>query len=365
MIKKILLFLILIFPLILNAEDISKINDIECDLIHAKNNAQTYVYSYPQAFASVGSPTNSQQTLSIGLSQSLSGLIRSQELNEAANYKCEAIFAAHELDAYFTWAEQDIVQSGAKAELPSIKSTIEKAKINLIDIQNHLEAGTMTIINYRDALKLQQNFEAKQVELETILAVDLHPKSSQNVSELLERYASNFSKSEELLSRADSDKGWDVVASIGSRKIIDNSNQISGSNNDLQSFAALNLQYSLGSFPAKNEVEKVGKNSYELIFREQLGFGYKLDLIRSKLSNLIVVERSRGQFLRKSIESLIKIKESIAKSNSSLSAIVINSIELDISFNKAEFKASEFRRLGFENILYQLDNNNLLNVNKK
>lgn len=210
------LLLLAFLPSLVFAADEAQLT---CDLARAQAEVTASELKAPAAFASGGNQL-SQKTIAVGVSQSLSGIVRANRIQDAAEAQCASAQSSVRLEQYTLWSTLDIQKRGAIASLSKLNEAIDLATANVSTLKTEIDSGVITLDAVADAqLQLDTMQHSKASLLITISNV-IPSQDYTNVDELIRQYESDQATSAELTAKASAHSGWDFTVAVGENKPI-------------------------------------------------------------------------------------------------------------------------------------------------
>jgi hypothetical protein len=349
--KKLLLIVLLAFPLIVlaNAEDEAK---IACDLAKAQAEVIAAGLKAPSAFVSLGDPAIEQQSISVGLTQSISDIYEASRIRHAAEAQCESAQSLAKIEQFVVWSRTDIQKRGAAASLKLINDAIDMAAVNVKILNDQLAAKTTTIANLNAAEVQLEALQKTKSSLLSTIAIVIPSTEFGDISELIRAYQRSEGKAAELKAKANAHSGWDISVSAGERKPIgapyDNESQ--GTSPFITTYA----RYSFGTNASMRAAEEVGRDTELLLQNRQLGYNKILERQRKETQDLADIEATNVQVANKELEALRRISIPLESIESALAQDTRRVLDIQIKTIEADLAGAKIRLESFKELLVKM-----------
>lgn len=336
-------FLILLaFPLLAHAGEAQ----LACDLERSKAEVQASTLAAPAAFGTLGQdPASGTKSVSIGLTQSLSGYKQAGLVRSAADARCEAIKAELLLDEHARFALVEVQRVGATAELQKVEEAITLAKINLELLDRQLEAQTITIMEHTAARQALNSLQTQRVEVLRVIAQPSLPSTNISLLDLIESARHAEAEAARLSALASASTGWDVFVSAGVRE---------PQGGRASTYGTVGIRYSFGEGASRSAAENVGRLTGELASIAQGGYTQTVIRERSELTRLIEAENIELFSVHREIEHLIRVRTSLVGIETSLAQNQLRNLELQLKSLEAERAGTSTRLEGYRTLLGKL-----------
>ena len=334
---KILLIVLLLMPAIAFADNEAK---IACDLAKAQAEVIASELKSPSVFAT-GSDQISQKSIALGVSESLSGLVRASKITDAAEAQCASLQASVKLDQYTLWSITNIQKQGAIASLMILNSAIDQAIDNIRILNDQLQASVVTVSDIETAELELEALEKQKATLLTIISAVVPPIEATDISRLVHDYQFNQGRAAELTAKAQAHGGWDITVGIGENTPI--GSQPPGTSTDAAPFFTAMVKYSLGTHAAMRAAEEVGKNTQLLLQNQQTGYFQTLDRHRKEVHALIDIDTTNLANAYRQLKSLRRIRAPLDTVDSLLAGNARRTLDLHIKTTEADFAGATTR----------------------
>lgn len=349
---KILPTLVLLFPIISHSNEV----DVACDLEKSKAEIVALTSENPFISSSIGNDENNDKTITIGISQSLSGKSKARHIRSAANAKCNAISAVIKLEQAIKWSILEINQAAAEEELKLINEAIILANSNLKFIQEQLETKNTSISQYSSILEVVNVLEKRKLNLEKTLAVVIIKVSDISLTELVEMAKNQEALTQSELAKASADSGWDIIWSVGAKQTFEKTkiNDPSKPQNAAIPQIQILFKYSFGAGKASNIAKSVEQKTKNLLESQELGFSKTIDRLRRELVQLVKLESATVESSSKYLKELTILRQSVQNVDSFLGQNSYRDFNLRIKILQADYYSSQQKRLGYVKLLDRL-----------
>jgi hypothetical protein len=349
--KKLLLIALLAIPSVAlaNAEDEAK---IACDLAKAQADVIIAGLKTPSAFVSLGDPAIEQQSISMGLTQSISDFYGASRIRRAAEAQCESAQSLAKIEQFVVWSRADIQKEGAVASLKLINDAIDMAKANVKILNDQLAAKTTTVANLNAAEVQLELLQKTKSSLLSTIAMVIPPTEFGDISGLIRAYQRSEGRAAELKAKADAHSGWDISISAGERKPIGapHDNESQGSSPFITTYA----RYSFGTNASRRAAEEVGRNTELLLQNSQLGYNKILERQRKETQALADIETTNVQVAIRELEALRRISTPLESIESALAQDTRRILDIQIKTIEADLAGAKIRLESFNGLLVKM-----------
>jgi hypothetical protein len=346
---KVWLASLLLIPSLALAEDEAH---VACDLARAQAEVQASVLSMPAAFASFGDPAVNEKIVAVGVSESLSGLVRAKRLRDAAQASCDSAGSSMQLDRYVHWSMIAVQKRGAAAALGGLNDAIDLAKQNVTILNQQLATNATDVAAVGAAVNDLRSLEDHKSPLLKILTTVVPAISPSDVAGLLTSYQSDQGRAAQLTALSNANSGWDVAIRVGGQKPI--SNIPPGSDGSATPFVTASIRYSFGTHAAREAATQVGRDTELLIATAELGYPQVVGRLREEVRKLLEIENSYvgGDLL--TIDTLQRMRAPLAGIESVLATNALRTVDIRLKAARAELAGSRERSVAFTALLAEL-----------
>lgn len=336
------LLLTLLLPVVVQASEV----DVACNLERSKAELAAALLTAPQALLTFGqdSATGEKNAL-VGISQSLIGKSRATTIRRAADAKCEALSATIQLDQQSRFAIAQIGQTAARAELVLLMDTLRMSNEHVSLFQRQLDARSITIAQYTDAVQTRSMLEARLTALERQLAAPVPTAPDVNISTLISRAQLKEAQAASLVAKSSADAGWDVVVAGGMRQ------SFAGGSTP---FVGVTIKYSFGLEASRQAAHNVGKYTGQLLAEQQGGYYQTSKRQYVEVQNLMEVERSQVQTSRSTLSQLQHLRQPLSGLDTVLAQNMIRTLDIQIKLLEGSIVGAESRAHGYQSLLEQM-----------
>ncbi len=338
------LMLLLALPLAAGAAEPA---DLACDLERARAEVTASLLSRPTAFGTFGGAATSERNVTVGLSQSLSDLVRAGTIREAASARCSALAAEMLLDSQARWALLSVKRDAGTIELAAVDRALVTADANVNLLAGQLDARTITIGEYREAAGARTALELRRADLLRALAAPVPPTPTMDVPALIARAEEQEARSVALAERANAGNGWDVAVSGGVRQ------RLSGGGAD--PFVAVTARYSFGLGASRRAEADVRRVAAELAGAREDGRAGVAARELVEVRGLIDADEASVARATRELDELRRIRAPLSGIDTALALNAVRTLDLQIEALGATVVGASARLDGYRAVLKALE----------
>jgi hypothetical protein len=308
-------------------------NDDLCDLHKAKADLAASILNMPYVYGA----SNENNTASVGIAYSFSGMTKGSLIKEIAIAKCDLLASTTLLDEQQKWALISIQKAGARAEFLALNKARDLAKERLDFTRSQFESKTITLTEYNSIRQLQLSIDTKIAAARMILAETNQPVDIINIKTLVDKARISDGKVAELQARLEAENAWDITLSAGTQKdLIDNNSPVSP-------FAGIAFRWSFGSFGSSDTIAKIKNKSEQAFTTDPRGYSNNFNLLLSKVEELLKVEQSKEISLTSGIADMDKLLQPLIGIDSATAQAYRKLMEIQLAIYKAELAGTQSR----------------------
>lgn len=310
---------------------------IGCELVKAQAEVQATELADPSAFTIVGDPSvTQQQSVAIGLQQSVSGFFRAKQMRQSADAKCDAIYAETSLDLYQKWAVLAAQRKGDIAEQNALDDSMDLQKDYISTLTKELQDRVTTIATMESADSTLISTEQRQVQLAKNLVIEIIPPPDGDLADLIYQANSKEGTAAQLSAKSAATSGWDFVLLVGVRTPIDH-------NGTTQPFISAQAKYSFGTRAAQRAANVVGQKTIELLNIQNGGYNQTVQRNRIELLRLIDVEQKDQSAVQNEVNRINHLRQPLIGIDSILAKNAISEVDIQLSILNATLAGSKAR----------------------
>jgi len=269
-----------------------------CELYKAKADFSAKLLSSPYIYAD----SNQNNTATIALGYSFSGLSKANIEKEMALAKCSSTELLTKLEEYQQWTIISVQKAGAKSEIPGLQKAILEAKKHVESIEKQLLANTATISEYNNTKQVLTLLENKFLILKVLLAEPTMPIDISDVKSTLLRAKTAEGELAELIAKREAASAWDITLGIGAQKdLVDSKSTPEG-------FVGIGFKWSFGNYGVKDSIENIKRKSEQAF---SSGPETNANRLLEKIEQLILVETDRQALLDNNIKDIERLLNSL------------------------------------------------------
>jgi hypothetical protein len=348
---KSVLSLALLVPFIAHAQNEATVS---CDLAKAQAKLLAAELAYPSLYISGGDQIN-QKTVAVGLSQSVSGLIRAKNINKAADAQCDAFQSSVLLNQYKTWATLDIQKRAAIASLKELDSALRLSNENVNILKAQLEQNIVTINEIELSIQSYHAIEDYRAAMLSLASVSIPSMEFNDIGELINSYKTNQAKAAKLTAKAQAHSGWDFVIAAGENKSIDS--QYNTQSSTTKPFFTATIKYSFGTHAAMKAADEIGKDTSLLLSVQQDGFFQHYERSKKEIQSMIEIEKINVQTSNKELSTLNLIRIPLENVNTTLAANARRTLDIQLMSIKATLIGANVRLAGYKELFEKMNGN--------
>lgn len=339
------LYVLLLIPTLAFGADEAQIG---CELVKAQAEVQATELAYPSAVAMAGQPTDISTTIAVGVTQSLSGIVRAKDLRKSASAKCDALYAETDLDLYEKWAVLMAQRKGDIAEQNALDESISIQKDYISNLTAQLNEHLVTEAIVKAAGSAIVSTEQRQGELAKSLAMEIIPAPDGDLGHLIKEANSKEGLSATLSAKSQADSGWDFQVTTGFRRLINGDGAVSG-------FVTASVKYSFGTSAAQKAARIVGEKTTELLNIQNAGYNQTVQRNRIELLRLIEVEHKLMMALNHEVMRIQALRSPLIGIDSTLAKNAITEADIQISILSATLAGSVARQSAYQVLLTRFE----------
>lgn len=337
------LFTLLLFPLIVNANEVQ----LACNLERLKAEVTATVQAAPQAFGSVGQESTSiEKSIKAGISQSFAGRSRAVLIRQYAEARCAALSATVALDEHARWSVQTVRRAGALIELKTIEQAILEAKAHIAMLDQQLAAQVITINQHTESRQTLVGLENRQSDLMRILSIVVLTPPNRNVSNLVEASRSSEATAAHIAAQTQSETGWDIVVAGGVSQPLDGGKAAP--------FGSIAFKYSFGYSASKAAAAVVGSQTAALLAAQQGGYTQTVARQREELANLIDAETLAESTSTRQLFHLQGVRVTLNGIETAIAQNTARALDIQILILQAAAQGARARLAGYTGLFNQL-----------
>lgn len=340
-----LFYILTLIPALAFGADESRIG---CDLAKAQAEVQAAQLIAPSAFADIGDPSNPQQSVATGLTQSVSGIFRAKELRRSGDAKCEAIYAETNLDLYEKWAVLSAQRKGDIAEQNTLDESVSIQKEYISTLTEQLKANVVALAAVEGASQVFTSTVQRQAELAKNLSIEIIPPPDGELGNLIKQANEAEGLSAMLSAKSSANGGWDFSMSAGVRTPINGGGSTQG-------FITASAKYSFGTSAAQKAARIVGEKTTELLNIQNAGYNQTVQRNRIELLRLIEVEHKLMMALNHEVMRIQALRSPLIGIDSTLAKNAITEADIQISILSATLAGSVARQSAYQVLLTRFE----------
>lgn len=336
-----LLYILTLIPALALASNEAQVG---CELVKAQAELQATELADPSLFGMVGQPTELSNTIAVGVTESLSGLIRAHDIRKSSNAKCDAIYAETNLDLYQKWAILSAQRKGDLAEQNKLDETVNLQKDYISNLHAQLIDQVVTVTTLEAADATYINIEQRQEFIAKNLAMEIIPPPDGDLNDLIKEANIKEGTSAMLSAKSTANGGWDFALSIGARRLLNGDGATSG-------FITAQAKYSFGTSAAQKAAKLVGEKTQELLDIQNAGYNQTVQRNRIELLRLVDIERQTVVALSREEGRIEMLRQPLIGIDSTLAKNAITEANIQISIVQASIAGSKARLEAYQVLL--------------
>jgi hypothetical protein len=325
--------------------------DTACQLYKAKADSQAEILIMPQLFVSAGSSNNTQQTISAGITESISNYRKGTYLQEAAEANCDAIKATTLLDKHGKFGFQNVLNMGAKAELTSLDNALSITDDTISVMQDKLKSKIITVTQYEEVKTLRDMITDRQTVLLGVLSKSVI-KEDENLTDTYIQARDASARAASLEAKANATSGWDITVSAGGVQPI--GNIMPGTQLGTQGVLSVTAKYSFGEYSSRKAADQVEILSKQLMDEQTIGYNIALQQEKIELQGLIIAERIHLKEANKSLQEVENLLESLKGIESDIAENIKDVHYIKMMIMMADIEGSKIRLDEYQNTLIRI-----------
>lgn len=346
--KNIIFALLLVPGLVLADDDQATVS---CNLAKAQAEVTAAELALPAAFAT-GSNQLTQKTVAVGVSQSISGLVRASKLRSAADAQCDSFQSSVRLEQYVLWATADIQKRGAIASVKILNQALDLSNENIDILKKQVDSNVSTVGDIDTAVMDYRRIEDIRAGLLATASIVIPSMDYINVADLINEFEANQGKAAELSAASTAHSGWDITIAVGENKPIGTPTY--GTSDSAATFVTATVKYSFGTHAAMKAAEEIGRTTSQSLHIAQSGYTQTLIRRRTETQSLIELEIQNIANARREQTTLQSVRIPLAGIDSFLANNARRTLDIQLKALEADITGAGVRLAGYKTLLEKL-----------